>query len=148
MSVRLKRKAKGERPNFFADPSVDKVIAMVMGLAGEVAVMRDRLDTLERLLARAGVVPRTAIDDFKISPVVATERAVWRETFLREVLRVVEIELEGATSGDQAPYQDAVALVEQDAASGAAVKSNVARTTTKPTARAVIKKSRVLRSPR
>jgi hypothetical protein len=32
-SVKLKRKARGERPYFFADPNVDKVIAMVMGLA-------------------------------------------------------------------------------------------------------------------
>ena len=52
-AIRLKRKARGERPYFFADPNVDKVIAMVMGLAGEVAVMRDRLDTLERLLERS-----------------------------------------------------------------------------------------------
>jgi DNA-binding transcriptional ArsR family regulator len=46
----LKRKAKGERPYFFDDPNVDRVVSMVMGLAGEVAVLHDRLDTLERLL--------------------------------------------------------------------------------------------------
>ncbi len=128
MSVRLKRKAKGERPTFFADPSVDKVIAMVMGLAGEVAVMRDRLDTLERLLAHAGAVSRTAIDDFKISPAVAAERARWRESFIGEVLRVVEIELEAVSSGDQAPYQDAIALVEQAVGTDVIVKTKVGRT--------------------
>ena len=128
MSVRLKRKANGERPTFFADPSVDKVIAMVMGLAGEVAVMRDRLDTLERLLAHAGAVSRTAIDDFKISPAVAAERARWRESFIGEVLRVVEIELEAVSSGDQAPYQDAIALVEQAVGTDVIVKTKVGRT--------------------
>ena len=30
----LKRKAKGERPYFFPDPSIDKLLAMLMGLAG------------------------------------------------------------------------------------------------------------------
>jgi uncharacterized Zn finger protein len=142
MSVRLKRKAKGERPIFFADPSVDKVIAMVMGLAGEVAVMRDRLDTLERLLAHAGVVSRSAIDDFKISSTVAVERAHWRESFLSEVLRVVEIELEAVASGDQAPYQDAIALVERDAAGGVAVKAKLARTAPTPRAKMAAKKPR------
>ena len=41
----LPRKAKGERPFFFDNPDVDKLLAMLMGLAGEVSVMRDRLDT-------------------------------------------------------------------------------------------------------
>jgi hypothetical protein len=114
MSVRLKRKAKGERPIFFDDPNVDKVIAMVMGLAGEVAVLHDRLDTVERLLEQCGPVKRAAIDAYVPSPEVATERAAWRETFLGEVLRIVEIELEAATSGDQGTYPAAIAAVEHD----------------------------------
>ena len=38
---------------------------MVMGLAGEVAVMRDRLDTLERLLERTGALQRAEIEQFR-----------------------------------------------------------------------------------
>jgi hypothetical protein len=110
-TVRLKRKARGERPYFFDDPNVDKVIAMVMGLAGEVAVMRDRLDTLERLLERAGGLARAEIDAYRPDPVVEAERAAWRETFLGEVLRIVEIELEALASGDTEPYDQAIAAV-------------------------------------
>ena len=63
-NTRLKRKAKGQRPHFFSDPAVDKVVAMVMGLAGEVAVMRDRMDTIEQLLETRGLVKRTEIESF------------------------------------------------------------------------------------
>lgn len=109
---RLQRKARGERPYFFDDPSVDKVVAMVMGLAGEVAVARDRLDTLERLLERKGLVKLSEIELYAPSPGVMAERAAWRETFLSEVLRIIEIELEAETLGDNQPYDEAIANVE------------------------------------
>lgn len=109
---RLQRKARGERPYFFDDPSVDKVVAMVMGLAGEVAVARDRLDTLERLLERKGLVKLSEIETYTPSPGVMAERAAWRETFLSEVLRIIEIELEAETLGDNQPYDEAIASVE------------------------------------
>jgi hypothetical protein len=118
-TARLKRKAKGERPYFFDDPNVDRVVAMVMGLAGEVAVMRDRLDTIERLLDAAGTLRRPAIDTYKPSPGVAAERARWREGFLGEVLRIIEAELEGLASGDTSPYTTAIATVEGDRAAPA-----------------------------
>jgi hypothetical protein len=112
-TVKLRRKAKGERPYFFADPNVDKVIAMVMGLAGEVAVMRDRLDTVERLLERTGALQRAEIEQYRPDALVTAERTAWREAFLAEVLRIVEIEVEALATGDQAPYDSAIALVEE-----------------------------------
>ena len=48
-------KAKGRRPYFFDDPAVDKLLAMTMALAGELAVTRERLDTVERILAEKGL---------------------------------------------------------------------------------------------
>jgi len=112
MERRLPRKARGERPYFFDDPAVDKAVAMIMGLAGEVAVLRDRQDTLERLLEARGVVARDALETFEVAADVAAERAAWRERFLGEVLRIVEIELEADRRGDHAPYDEAIALVE------------------------------------
>jgi len=139
-AVRLKRKAKGERPYFFADPNVDKVIAMVMGLAGEVAVMRDRLDTLERLLERTGALQRSDIDAFVPDAETVAARAAWREAFLGEVLRIVEIEVEALASGDTERYDSAIGLVEDMArppAKPAAAKKPVKRAT----ARAATKKT-------
>ena len=110
--VKLQRKAKGERPTFFQDPNVDKVVAMVMGLAGEVAVLHDRLDTAERLLEKSTDIKRSDIDNYKASAKVSAQRAQWREQFLSEVLRIVEIEQEALANGDTEDYNDAIALVE------------------------------------
>jgi hypothetical protein len=46
---------------------------------------------------------------------VAASRAAWRESFLGEVLRIVEIEVEAMTSGDIQPYDQAIAAVENNA---------------------------------
>lgn len=114
MDRRLKRKARGERPYFFDDPSVDKTVAMIMGLAGEVAVLHDRQDTVERLLEARGLLTRAEIEAFSPPAAVAAERAAWRERFLGEVLRIVEIELEAARAGDRAPYAEAIETVTRD----------------------------------
>ncbi len=116
MSKRLQRKARGERPYFFDDPSVDKVVAMVMGLAGETAVMRDRLDTIERLLETKGLLRRAEIEAYQPSDDVLADRSAWREAYLSEILRIVEIELEAVARGDTAPYDSAIETVENDRA--------------------------------
>ena len=59
--AQLKRKAKGQRPTFFDNPDTDKLVSMLMGLAGEVSVMRDRMDTVERLLGEKGLLSLISI---------------------------------------------------------------------------------------
>lgn len=107
--ARLQRKARGERPKYFADPAIDKVLSMTMALAGEVAVMRDRLDTLERFLEDGTAVTRTALDSYVPDAAARAERDAWRETFLDVVLRRIHQDLEGleAESG-QGAYETAV----------------------------------------
>jgi hypothetical protein len=113
-SIKLKRNAKGERPVFFADPDVDKLLAMLMGLAGEVSVMRDRLDTVERLAEAKGVFSTKDIDDYQPSDAVHAERAERREILLSEITRIVQAEIEGIDDAQEMPYDAAVELVEKD----------------------------------
>ena len=127
MATRLRRKAKGERPYFFEDPNIDRVVSMVMGLAGEVAVMHDRLDTLERLLEKSGGLKREDIERYKPNAKVASDRAAWREHFLGEVLRIVEIEVEALSTGDTASYDSAIAAVEKDLAPARKAAASPAR---------------------
>ena len=47
--LELQRKAKGKRPHYFSNPDVDKLLSMIMALTGELAVARDRIDTIERV---------------------------------------------------------------------------------------------------
>ena len=109
--AQLKRKAKGERPYFFDDPSVDKLLAMLMGLAGEVSVLRDRLDTVERLAEQNKLFTRTEIENYQPDEAALRERAERREIFLGEVTRIIHAELEGLQEEDGAPYSKAIDVV-------------------------------------
>lgn len=110
----LQRKAQGQRPYFFEDPNIDKLVSMIMGLAGEVSVMRDRSDTLEQLLQTKGLVTQKEINEFQPTAEMMDDRATWRKTYLSEILRVIEGELEGTARGDTEPYEKAIKSVESD----------------------------------
>ena len=113
--IHLKRKAKGDRPFFFENPEVDKLLSMLMGLAGEVSVMRDRLDTVERIAAEKGVVTQTEIENYDPPKEVMAERAARREQFLGEITRVVYSEIEGLEAEATVSYDQAIDLVENGA---------------------------------
>ncbi len=112
--IRLRRKAKGERPYFFEDPAVDKLLSMLMGLAGEVSVMRDRLDTVERIAEAKGLFLQSDIEAYEPSTEVLEARAARREEFLGEITRIVQADLEGVATENRERYEEAVDLVEKD----------------------------------
>ena len=82
--------SKGKRPIYFEDPQSDKLLAIVMALTGEVAVLRERLDTLERLLASKGIVSISEIEAYQPDEQTANERSQWRAEYIGRVLRVVQ----------------------------------------------------------
>ncbi len=47
---KLQLKPKGRRPYFFDDPTVDKLLSIVMSLAVEVSVVHDECESLVRVL--------------------------------------------------------------------------------------------------
>ena len=112
--ARLKRKAKGERPYFFEDPSVDKLLAMLMGLAGEVSVLRDRLDTVERLAEQNRLFTRAEIEAYQPDEAALKERAERRALFLGEITRIIQAELEGMEDEDEVPYKQALEIVSSE----------------------------------
>lgn len=115
--VTLQKKARGERPQYFADPAIDKTLAITLALAGEVAVLRDRIDTIERL-AEAGTAPtRAAVDAYKPDATVRAERDAWRDSYLDTVLRIIHQEREELEqrAADIKPY---AAVIEEVVAGG------------------------------
>jgi hypothetical protein len=113
-SAQLKRKAKGQRPTFFDDPDTDKLVSMLMGLAGEVSVMRDRMDTIERLLGEKGLLSQSDIDNFEPPEDVLMQRAETREMFLGEITRVITSELEDFDSDSGESYENIIEMVENN----------------------------------
>ncbi len=112
--VKLPRTAKGQRPYFFDDPAVDKLLSMLMGLAGEVSVMRDRMDTVERLAEEKGVFGQADIEAYEPIPAVLAARAERREEFLNEITRIIQVELSDADAKPAGSYAAAIDLVEKD----------------------------------
>jgi hypothetical protein len=88
-------KPAGKRP-YFLTPEVERVLAVTMAVAQELAVARDRLDTLERLLARKGLIARDEIETFAPSPAEAAARGLWVQEYLARILRIVQQEGEAA----------------------------------------------------
>lgn len=112
--AKLQQRARGERPRYFEDPAVDKVLAITLALAGEVAVLRERIDSIERLSA-AGVTPSPqAVDAYRPNAEVRAAREQWRDGFLEQVLRIVHQEREAMERRlAEQPYDQAVELVEE-----------------------------------
>ena len=50
---------------FFKDPAIDRLLAMVMTLAAELHVTRDRLACMEMLLETGEPVTKAALDQFQ-----------------------------------------------------------------------------------
>lgn len=79
--------------HFFADPDVDRLLSMVVALAGEVAVLHDRLDTHERLAAQGTLPTADQVEAFEASPELAAERERWRIRYLRRVMAQLSEEM-------------------------------------------------------
>lgn len=86
---RLRREPKGRRAQFYADPAVDQLWAVVTAITAEVSVAFDRLDTLERLLERDGSVTRAAIEAYRPDEAASGERARNREELIARVFQVL-----------------------------------------------------------
>jgi hypothetical protein len=88
----MSKTAKGKRPVYFDDPQTDKVLAIVMALIGEVSVLRERLDTIERLLEAKDILAIADIEAYQPDESVAKEREQWRAEYIARVLRVLQTE--------------------------------------------------------
>jgi len=78
-------KARPEQ-TFFADPAIDRLMGVVMALAGEVYVLRDRVRCMETLLVKAGSLQDGALDAFKPSAEQAQAGAADRDAFVAHLM--------------------------------------------------------------
>ena len=94
------RTAKGKKPQYFSDPAIDKLLSIVISMAGELSVARERLDTVERLLEEKNILTASEIDLYQPSEEVDAVRAQQRAQFIETLLRVIEAEFEEITRPD------------------------------------------------
>jgi hypothetical protein len=71
---------------FFADPALDRAFGVVMALATEVYVLRDRVAALEAQLAARGLLDRVALEAGP-SPEELAVRAADRDAFVAHLMQ-------------------------------------------------------------
>jgi hypothetical protein len=92
--LRANAKPKGKRPAYFDDPAIDRTLSILMALVGEVSVLRERLDTVERLLDENGTINRADIERYRPDRDAGFERGLATREFITRVMRGVQQEME------------------------------------------------------
>lgn len=112
-SPRLPRVAKGKKPQYFSDPAIDKLLWMTLTLMEELSVARDRLDTVERLLAKKRLLSAKEIESWQPDDQASAERSARRAAYVDRMMRAIHSELEELTRGDMpASEAEVIAAVE------------------------------------
>lgn len=105
--------ARGERPVFLESRTLDNLLAMNLALIGEIAVYRDRLDTLERLLEEKDILTQQAVSDYLPNRAVIAEREARYSEFLDIVFQpLLQERAEAERVAEQKAYKDVARLVE------------------------------------
>jgi hypothetical protein len=113
MTPEVRYRARGPRPTFFEDTQLDRFHVMLVALLQEVSVVRDRLDTVERLLDERGVLTRDDIEAYLPDTDAEAERSAERSGLIERVLRVVfeEAAAQKETDHHYDKVEDVVAAV-------------------------------------
>ncbi|RKQ71951.1 hypothetical protein DES40_1287 [Litorimonas taeanensis] len=99
-------KPKGKRPYFLKDPDVERVLAVTMAIAQELAVVRERMDTVERILEDKGSLTQADIETYVPPKPIAEERGAWTQEYLARIMRIYQQEIEGLNTPDEPTSED------------------------------------------
>jgi hypothetical protein len=101
--------AKGKRPAFYAAPGLDQAMSMIMVLANEMAVLHDRLDSAERVMAANGVDLAGGIEALALDQAALEEREAWRQDFLERLFYLMRKDAaEAARAETAAGYRQTI----------------------------------------
>ena len=87
-------KSQGKRPNYFSDAMAEQTFAINMALMAELAVSRERVDTLERLLVQKGVLSESDVDSYVPDQVAAEQRQTAQVEYSARILRPIQQQVE------------------------------------------------------
>jgi hypothetical protein len=98
--ARAGAKAKGKRPDFHDDPAIDRLLSLTMALVGEVSVLRERMDTVERLLESKGTISQADIDAYVPDSAAGEQRGLATRAYIARVMRGFQQEVEALENPD------------------------------------------------
>lgn len=93
-------KAKGKRPFFLENADNERLLNILLVVVQELAVTRERMDTLERLLAQKGVISAADIEGFEPTKAEADARGAWTQEYIARVFRILQQDKEALQADD------------------------------------------------
>jgi len=86
------RTVRGKRPKIYPNDGQDHIMAMTMALVQEVAVLRDRVDLVERVAESKGIILSDEIESFELNQTALEEREIWRNNYMARIFAIFEQE--------------------------------------------------------
>ncbi len=83
-----------KKPVYFDDPAIDKVLSIVLELAAELHVTKDRLRIVEKLLEQRGQLNREEIDRYQPTPEEQQEIRNERDEYIARLFRDITSDLQ------------------------------------------------------
>lgn len=94
-------KAKGKRPEYFKDAMSENHFSITMALVSELAVARERIDTLERVLVSKGIINTEEIEGFIPDARAAEQRQLAQVEYTARIFRALQQSLECIDENDK-----------------------------------------------
>ena len=79
------RHSRGARPHFYAEPGLDQAMSMILVLAAELSVLRDRVDAMEHVGRNHGIDFPAEIDALKLDQAALDAREERRQSLLQRL---------------------------------------------------------------
>lgn len=102
--ARAGARAKGKRPEYL-DFASERMLSILLAVVGEVSVLKERLDTVERLLDEKGTISRADIEGYQPDREAARERGLMTKEYIARVMRGLQQEME-AMQVDERPVSE------------------------------------------
>ena len=98
---------RGKRPKIYEQQGLDHLMAITTALVQEVAVLRDRIDLVERVAQSKGVIIQDEIENFTLQQEDLEARELWRMKYLGRIYAIFEQEAAELAAKDTSDkYQD------------------------------------------
>lgn len=94
------RRAKGKRPEYFEDPALDRLYSTVFAMAAELSALRERQDTVERLLDEKGTLSREDIEAYEPDRAAGEERGLATRAYVSRIMRGFQQHVEAMEAED------------------------------------------------